>query len=274
VSQDTKTIKALFSRKIDDKKLETVLMMHKDGRNTVCVSCMIGCPVNCAFCATGKMGFKANLTAGEIVDQVLYFSKYLSQTDKKVTNVVYMGMGEPLLNYDEVMKSIDILTDEKKMGLSQRRITISTSGYIPQLRKLIASNYKGNLAISLHSANQLIREKIMPVAKVYKINDLMEALAEYEANGGRRITYEYVLIKDLNDTKECAEDLVKLLKGKLALVNLIPYNKVDGADFEKSSKNSIFSFLKILQTNNIEATIRVTMGDDSAAACGQLAQNN
>ncbi len=294
-SESTGTVKVLFERKLDGQKIETVLMRHKDGRNTVCVSCMVGCPVGCEFCATGKMGFGGNLTSQEIVDQVLYFNRYLLSLPKpqKVTNVVYMGMGEPLLNLIEVQKSLDIIT--KKIEISKRKITISTSGYIPQFKKLVADGFSGRVAVSLHAPNQELREKIMPVAKLFPIDKLVETMRDYMMSQNKRVSYEYIMIDGVNDEPEHAQQLATLLRGqKLAHVNLIPYNpiyvnsalkiardagreaglarnKYSYKNFLRSSRNRVHKFKDILLARGISTTIRVTMGDDVDAACGQLA---
>ena len=296
-SKNSNTIKVLFERKVDGQKIETVLMRHKDGRNTVCVSSMVGCPVGCEFCATGKMGFGGNLTYREIVDQVLYFNRYLlaQKTPARVTNVVYMGMGEPLLNLVEVQKSIEILIDPKRFGISKRKITISTSGYIPQFKKLVEDGFAGRVAISLHAPNQELRAKIMPVAKLFPLDKLIGTMKWYMELRNKKVSYEYIMIFDINDKQEHARELAELLEGqRLAHVNLIPYNpiyvnsalkiakekgrlkelptnKYTYKNFLRSSGNRIHAFKKILENAGISTTIRVTMGDDVDAACGQLA---
>jgi len=271
VSEKKDVIKVLFSLQADSqKKIETVLMKHKDGRNTVCVSCMVGCPVACSFCATGKMGFHGNLTAREIVDQVLYFQRLLKKDKQKVSNIVFMGMGEPLLNLKNVQEAIDIFTDPKKMGFSSRRITVSTSGYVPQLKQLIEDGYRGRLAVSLHAPNQELREELMPVAKVYPLHQLMEILDDFTKLTNKRISYEYTLIEEVNDLQSHAKQLIKLLKGRLAHVNLIPINPIQGSKFQRPSKNRIFKFASFLKQAKIPYTIRITMGEDIKAACGQL----
>lgn len=271
VSKDGSTIKVLFKRKVDNQRIEAVLMKHNDGRNTVCVSCMVGCPVNCKFCATGKMGFGGNLSDREIVDQVLYFQRYLKSSLERVTNVVFMGMGEPLLNLDNVLKAIEVFTNPKKLAMSTRRITISTSGYIPQLKTLIENGFRGRIAVSLHASNQELRAKLMPVAKIFKLSELMQLLDDYVSLTNKRISYEYILIQDVNDSKENALELVDLLSNRLAHVNLIPFNTIREEDFQKPSKAAIYKFADILRQNGIHTTIRVTMGEDVNAACGQLA---
>lgn len=269
-SQNGDTIKALMFRK-DGQRIEAVLMKHKDGRNTVCVSCMVGCPVNCSFCATGKMGYGGSLSSREIVDQVMHFQRILKQTDEKVTNIVFMGMGEPMLNLAEVEAAIAVITDPAKLAMGNRRITISTSGYIPQFKKLVENGFRGRVAISLHAPNQELRAKMMPVAKIFPLDKLMETLDEYTALTNKRVSYEYIMIKGINDQKEHAEELVELFQDRLAHINLIPYNPIREESYERSPRNSIAEFSQILADNNINYTIRVTMGDDVNAACGQLA---
>jgi len=188
-----------------------------------------------------------------------------------VTNIVFMGMGEPMLNIENVKKAFDVFTDPDKLGISTRKITISTSGFVDALRKLIDDGYRGRIAISLHTPNQALREKLMPVAKRYKLSDLMKVLDEYVKLTNKRITYEYILIKDVTDTIACANELSTLLKKRLHHVNLIPYNSIQGENFQKSPKENIERFKNILDKNNINYTVRITMGADVDAACGQLA---
>ncbi len=271
ISKRQDTIKVLFKRKFDGQRIETVLMRHADGRNTVCVSCMVGCPVNCQFCATGKMGFGGNLSAAEIVDQVLHFQRWLKPHDAHVTNVVYMGMGEPMLNLANVQGSIDVLIDPAMLGLGARRLTISTSGYIPQFKKLVADGFRGRVAISLHAPNQELRAQMMPVAKIFPLDKLIEALDDYVALTNKRVTYEYIMIKNVNDQVEHALQLVDLFKNRLAHINLIPYNPIREESFERSLPEQIRKFTSVLNEHGVEHTIRVTMGDDVNAACGQLA---
>ncbi|MEI7579664.1 MAG: 23S rRNA (adenine(2503)-C(2))-methyltransferase RlmN [bacterium] len=272
ISEKQDTRKYLFARTTDQKLIETVLMLHQDGRNTICVSCMIGCPVGCTFCATGQMGFQGNLLAKEIVDQVLIIARELKAEDKIISNIVFMGMGEPLLNLKEVWQANQIFTSPEYMALSTSRITISTSGYAKQLEELTKLGYRGKLAISLHTAEQKKREQIMPiVAKSNPLPKLFKAIASFENITNKRITYEYILIKDFNDAAEAAEKLVKILQGRLAHVNLIPYNEVKGVAYQKSTRNRIFAFSEYLTRYHINNTIRVTMGADVNAACGQLA---
>lgn len=273
-SKDKDTIKILFKRKSDDKVFETVLMRHRDGRNTVCISCMIGCPVGCTFCATGKMGFIANLNANEMVEQVIYCARLVKLDDEKISNVVFMGMGEPMLNLDEVSEAIRILTDEKMFALGDKRITVSTSGYVNKLREFISRGLKVRLAVSLHASDQELREQLMPVAKSNTLRDLFRVLDEYTKITNKRITYEYILIKGVNDSLKQAEELSRLLRGRLAHVNLIPYNPVEGIRYEKATRFDIIKFQEVLDRTGIHNSIRVTMGSDVRAACGQLASKN
>lgn len=274
VSSDKDTVKVLFETKTG-KLIESVLMMHEDGRNTVCVSCMQGCPVGCTFCATGQMGFGGHLSPDEIVAQVIYFARLL-KTDYKsetgISNVVYMGMGEPMLNFDNVWKSYQILTDPDKFGLGKRKVTISTSGFIKGVEKLIENNYKGRLAVSLHASNQQVREKLMGgVAKSNKLSDLMEVLDKFAEMTNKRITYEYILIESETDTEKSAQELIELFRNRLAHFNLIPYNPIPNASFLRPSRNRVVQFEEKLKRAGIPVSIRVTMGDDIKAACGQLA---
>lgn len=273
-SKDRGTQKVLFSRISDNKRFESVLMRHGDGRNTVCVSCMIGCPLGCAFCATGKMKFVGNLSAQEIVDQALYFARILKKEKQGITNIVFMGMGEPLLNLEQVMGAIKIINSPDKMGLGIRRITISTSGITPKIFELMKLGYKGRLALSLHAPEQKLRESLMPIAKKYELYELISAVKAFASRTQLRVSYEYILISGLNDQPAHAQALVKLLSKtgpELVHVNLIPYNPVVGAAFIRSSSNAIHAFADVLTNAGIQNTFRVTMGDDIKAACGQLA---
>ncbi|HLD11561.1 MAG TPA: 23S rRNA (adenine(2503)-C(2))-methyltransferase RlmN [Patescibacteria group bacterium] len=271
ISSTKDTYKALMKRVADGQYIEAVLMRHKDGRNTVCVSCMVGCPVGCVFCATGRMGFLVKLSAQEIVDQVLFFQRLLKKEDVQVSQVVFMGMGEPMLNLEEVEKAVAILTDPKKFGMSDRRITVSSSGYVPQLETLFSHGFGGQIAISLHAPSQKLRETLMPVAKVYPLEILLKVLDTYTNSTHKRVSYEYVLLKGVNDQEEHALELSRLLCGKSAHVNLIPYNPIPDGQFERPSRNQARRFQEILTHQGISSTIRVTMGDEIHAACGQLA---
>lgn len=267
-SIDGKTVKALLTL-ADGLRIETVLMMHKDGRNSVCVSSQVGCSLGCTFCATGGMGFQRDLRSDEIISQVLLFARILKKKDKKVRNVVYMGMGEPFLNYDNVIESINILNDKDALNIGARRISISTSGVIPGIEQLSKEKLQVNLAISLHASNDEVRDKIMPINKKYPIEALMTSVDKYIQKTNRKVMFEYLLIAGINDTEESAYDLAKLLKGKLTVVNLIPCNPV--GKYKPSSRIVIDNVKRILQDKGIEVVQRYSFGQDIKAACGQLA---
>jgi len=271
ISADGNTIKVLFSlNRQPELKLETVLMRYRDGRNSVCVSCMVGCPVGCTFCATGQMGLKINLTSREIIDQVLYFARLVNKEEQKISNVTYMGMGEPLLNLEAVEASLDVLMAEDKFGLGKRRITISTAGFPDQLKKLIDDGYRPRLALSLHAPDQELREQIMPIAKNYPLDQVFEAIDYYVEKTNKLVTYEYLLLKGVNDSDALAKQLGHLLKNRLAHVNLIPVNPVDNTPYQRPTQERVRQFSKVLAQSGVSNTVRVTMGDDIKAACGQL----
>lgn len=272
VSESGDTVKALFRLK-DGKLMEGVLMRFRDGRNSVCVSSQVGCGLKCAFCATGTMGFIRNLTAEEIADQALYFDQYLKKRGERVSHIIFMGMGEPFLNFDEVMKAVRIFNDPQCFGIAARHITVSTSGIIPGIDRLSGEKLQINLAVSLHAPNQELREKLMPIARPYKLPALMASVQHYTTRTRRRVSYEYVMLKDSNDSAELARQLGELLRGQLCHVNLIPYNQTY-LGFQNAGKSRIDKFAEILKSYEIPVTIRVSLGQDIAAACGQLATNN
>ena len=267
-SSDGQTNKFLF-RLQDDRMIEAVLMRYRD-RNTICISTQVGCPMNCAFCATGQMGFLRNLSAGEIVGQVLFFARMLKNEGLKLTNIVIMGMGEPFHNYDAVMKAIDIINNENGMNFGERRITISTVGLIPRIEQFTAAKRQINLAVSLHAPSNTIRDKIIPANKKYPIDDLLEACKNYTEKTGRRITFEYALIHGLNDNYENAVQLSKRLKGMLCHVNLIPLNNTDKYEGSGSNYDRTQSFKSVLDKNGIPCSVRLKRGVDIGAGCGQL----
>jgi 23S rRNA (adenine2503-C2)-methyltransferase len=271
VSGSGDTVKTLFRLK-DGKLMEGVLMRFRDKRNSVCVSSQVGCGLKCAFCATGTMGFIRNLQASEIVDQVLYFDHYLKKSGGRVNHVIFMGMGEPFLNYDEVMKAIHILHDPQYLGIAARHITVSTSGIIPGINRLSEEKLQINLAVSLHTPVQELREKLMPIAKPYKLPDLIAAIKRYIEKTHRRVSYEYVMLRETNDSPDLARKLGKLLQGQLCHVNLIPYNQTY-LGFQNAGKSRIDRFAEILRSMKIPVTVRVSLGQDIDAACGQLAVN-
>ncbi len=273
ISQNGQTIKILAYTK-DNNPLEAVLMKTSK-RNSICVSCMSGCPVGCKFCATGQMGFKKNLNSQEIIDQVMYFKRILKKEDKEITNIVFMGMGEPMLNLDNVVSAIRVLTDEKKLALSHRRITVSTAGYLSELKRFLNMNLGVKVAVSLHAPNQKLREKIMPiVSKHNKLDDLISLLIDYQKRTNKRITYEYLLLNGVNDKPEHAKELAKLLKNQIALVNLINFNESDGIPYTPSNNKVIDTFKNILEVRDINTTLRHSFGGDIDAACGQLAKKS
>lgn len=250
----------------DGECVETVLMRFDNRANlTACVSSQVGCAVNCSFCATGKRGFIRNLTYKEIIEQVLTIQR---DTGLKVTNVVFMGQGEPLLNLDNVNKAIELLNTSFQIGA--RRITVSTSGIATKIADFAKINNQSTLAWSLHAPTNEIRNKIMPINKKYPIEDVKKALNKYFEIAGRRITIEYLLIKDLTDTFDCAKKLVELLKDVKCNINLIPYNPVIENDYKKPSNNEIMKFKYILEHSGKKVTIRLERGADIDAACGQL----
>ena len=267
-SNNEEVIKTLIILE-DDLKVEAVLMRHKD-RNTVCVSSQVGCPLNCSFCATGKLGFKRNLTSDEIVEQILFFNRYLKhEKNQRVSNVVFMGMGEPFLNYENVMEAIGILNDKDGLNIGIRKISISTAGIVEGIEKLAQENIDINLAISLHAPNDELRKKIMPVANKYSIAEILKAVNEYIELTNRKVMFEYIMIKDVNDSEAYAEELARLMNHKLYMVNLISYNTT--GIFKPSSPEHIKEFKKILEDYGIEVTQRFKLGRGVRGACGQLA---
>lgn len=250
----------------DGECVETVLMRFDNRANlTACVSSQVGCAVNCSFCATGKRGFIRNLSYKEIIEQVLTIQR---DTGLKVTNVVFMGQGEPLLNLDNVLKAMEIFNDNFQIGA--RRLTVSTSGIIPQINKLAELDMQSTLAISLHAPNHAIRSKLMKIEDKYDMKSLHIALKNYVEKTGRRITIEYLLIKDLNDTTESAKELANYLHDIKCNINLIPYNPTAKNDYQRPSNNSIMKFKYLLEHSGKKVTVRLERGADIDAACGQL----
>lgn len=250
----------------DGECVETVLMRFDNRANlTACVSSQVGCAVNCSFCATGKRGFIRNLTYKEIIEQVLTIQR---DTGLKVTNVVFMGQGEPLLNLDNVLKAMEIFNENFQIGA--RRLTVSTSGIVPQINKLAELNMQSTLALSLHAPNHAIRAKLMQIENKYDMKSLHAALKNYVEKTGRRITIEYLLIKDLNDTVESAKELANYLSDIKCNINLIPYNPTAKNDYQRPSNNSIMKFKYLLEHSGKKVTVRLERGADIDAACGQL----
>ena len=268
-SKDGKTIKALISLK-DGLKIETVLMSQKN-RQTVCVSTQVGCPLSCVFCATGQMGFKRNLTAEEMVEQVIFFNRLLKKSSTRINHIVFMGMGEPLLNFDNLIEAIKILNDPEGLDIGQRKISVSTIGIPEMIRKLADLKLQINLAISLHAPDDQLRSKLMPINKKYPICEVLEAVDYYLTQTNRKVMFEYLMLKDVNDQSEMAEKLAQLLKNRLCMVNLIAYNPT--GNFRSSNREQISQFKEILQNHGVEVTQRFSFGQDIHAACGQLATN-
>ncbi|MBI2773085.1 MAG: 23S rRNA (adenine(2503)-C(2))-methyltransferase RlmN [Chloroflexi bacterium] len=271
-SADGETRKVLL-RLHDGHHIESVLMPHHGERNSVCISTQAGCPMACAFCATGEMGLIRDLTRGEIVDQVRYWQRELRSRDDRVSHVVYMGMGEPLNNYGPVMGSVRALTDPELFGISPRRITISTCGIVPKIDALAEEGLPIDLAVSLHAANDRTRAMIMPVNRKWGVDDVLDASARYVEKTKRRLTFEYILLKGVNDSVADAERLGRRIaaRGRTSMyhVNLIPVNAGPGG-FERPSAEAMELFARTLESHRIAATVRISKGQDIAAGCGQL----
>ena len=268
-SSDGETIKTLF-RLPDDQAIETVLMRYEE-RRTLCISTQSGCAMGCIFCATGQMGFRRNLSSGEIVEQVIYYARELSKNNESVTNVVLMGMGEPFHNYDACMEAIDRLNHPEGLNLGARRFTISTVGLVPMIRRFANEHRQVNLAISLHASDNETRERLLPINKKYPIEELLKTCREYVEKTHRRITFEWALIKDVNDTPEQARQLAKLLHNLLCHVNVIPLNPTRGYSGAATTLVRAKEFQKELERCGIPCTIRIRRGIDIQAGCGQLA---
>ncbi|MBV9102765.1 MAG: 23S rRNA (adenine(2503)-C(2))-methyltransferase RlmN [Candidatus Eremiobacteraeota bacterium] len=268
-SGDGQTTKGLF-RLGDGAEVEAVLMEHYGERTTVCISSQAGCAYQCAFCATGQGGFTRNLEAIEIFDQARYFARELKSRGKKITNIVFMGQGEPLANADAVMGAVALLTDPHGFALGHRHITISTVGLVPEIDRFAERYGQVNLAISLHAPTDVQRSVLMPVNRRYPLEALIAATDRYIARTRRKVFIEYVMLAGVNDNEETARALAALLRGRLYHVNLIPYNQTPDASFAGTAEGRIRSFQKILESHHIPTTVRVPMGRDIAAACGQL----
>jgi len=284
--KDGQSAKALITLE-DGLNVETVLMRHakiitpsvsppsKGGeeiknsyRNTVCVSSQVGCPLGCLFCATGKMGFKRNLSSSEIAEQVLFWARYLKKEKERVTNTVFMGMGEPFLNYNNVFSAIKILNDDNLLGIGARHISISTAGIVEGINRMAEDMPQINLAISLHAPNDELRQKLMPIDKKYPLAKVIAAAADYVARTNRKLMFEYIMIKGVNDLPEHARELAKLLSNRLYFVNLIVYNQT--GDFTPSKPAQVKKFKDILMKAGVQALERYRFGQDIKGACGQL----
>lgn len=268
-SGDAQTTKGLFRLK-DGKEVEAVLMEHYGGRTTLCISSQAGCAFACAFCATGQGGFGRNLTAQEIFDQGRFFARTAARQGKRISNVVFMGMGEPFHNYDNVMEAVALLNDPHGFGLGHRHITISTVGVVDRIVAFAEEGIQVNLAISLHAPTDALRSELMPINRRFPIPLLMAACERYVVRTHRKVFFEYVMLAGVNDDDACAHALAQLMRGHLYHVNLIPYNATPDGQFQATADARIWEFAAILDAAGVPVTVRQNMGRDIAAACGQL----
>jgi len=272
VSKD-KTIKCAFS--IDETKIVEGVLIPTPKRTTACISSQIGCSLSCKFCATGRLKLMRNLSAGEMVDQVVHLRNQASQLyGKSLSNIVYMGMGEPLLNYNNVLRSVELLCSEAGLGISPRRITVSTAGIAKMIRKLGDDKVKFNLALSLHAANDEKRSQIMEINDSNNLAALTESLIYFHEATNTRVTYEYIIFKDFNDTIDDARELAIFAKAIPCKINIIEYNPIDGGIFQQADPEKVTAFAEYLEAKNIIVNIRRSRGKDIDAACGQLANKN
>ena len=265
VSAEDETKKYVF-RLADGNIVEAVYMRYRYG-SSVCISSQAGCQMGCKFCASADAGFGRNLTAGEMLAQVAYIGRDI---DTRIDGVVVMGIGEPLENYDELKQFIELVNDPKGLNIGRRHITVSTCGIIPQMIKFTNEVNQVSLAVSLHAPNDKLRRELMPIAKVYRLEPLMDACRYYIAESGRRLTFEYALFAGVNDSVEQAEELASLVKGMNCLINLIPANEFPGSQYKRSNHMSVQAFRETLEAHNIQVTVRRELGKDILAACGQL----
>ncbi len=267
--QEDDLVKKYLFQLQDGQTIESVLMYHDYGIS-ICVSSQVGCNMGCKFCESGRLKKVRNLEAYEMVEQILLIEEDIKQ---RISHVVVMGIGEPFDNYDNVMNFIKIITHPKGIAIGTRHITVSTCGVIPGIKKFMNEQGQVNLAISLHAPNDEIRNKIMPISKAYKLEELMETLKEYEKSTNRRITFEYIMLDKVNDSAENAKELANLIKGINCYVNLIPYNETENIDFKRTKQVQILKFYDILKKSGINVTIRREFGGKVDAACGQLRAN-
>lgn len=265
------TTKFLFATE-DGSLLESVMMVFDYGKS-VCVSSQVGCNMGCAFCASGLTKKKRDLTSGEMVAQVLKIQRELDKTNDRLSHIVVMGTGEPFDNYENLMTFLETVNHDRGLGIGSRHITVSTCGIVPRIYDFSKAHTQYNLAISLHAPNQALRQELMPVSKAYPLDELMEAIRFYSQENNRRLTFEYILLKGVNDQPEHARQLAKLLKGLNAYVNLIPYNSVDEKQFKSVKHDEAMVFYDLLMKSHVRATIRKEHGQDIDAACGQLRIN-
>ena len=266
LKQEDKDVSKYLFKLTDGQMIESVLMFHDYGIS-ICVSSQVGCNMGCRFCESGRLKKVRNLEAYEIVQQILMIEK---DTGKRITHVVVMGIGEPFDNYDNVMRFVKIINENKGIGIGSRHITISTCGLVSGIDKFMNEEGQVNLAISLHAPNDKIRNEIMPISKVYKLEELIDVIRKYINKTNRRVTFEYILLDGINDMDECAVELSKLLRGMNCYVNLIPYNETENIEFKRSKPSQIMKFYDILKKKNINVTIRKEFGGKVDAACGQL----
>ena len=269
VKQEDKDVKKYLFELLDGQRIESVLMYHDYGIS-ICVSSQVGCNMGCRFCESGRLKKVRNLEAYEIVQQILMIEEEIGE---RITHVVVMGIGEPFDNYDNLMRFVKIINEPKGIGLGSRHITISTCGLIPGIKKFMNEDGQVNLAISLHAPNDNIRKQIMPIAQVYDMDNLFDVIREYIKKTNRRVTMEYIMLESVNDSSDCALELVKRLKGLNCYVNLIPYNETENIIYKRSKSSQIRNFYDILKKNNINVTIRKEFGSKVDAACGQLRAN-
>ena len=265
IQEDEDVCKYLFE--LEDKEhIEAVLMRHNYG-NSVCISSQVGCNMGCKFCESGRRKKVRNLETYEMVLQIIMIEELLKE---RISHVVVMGIGEPFDNYDNLIKFLTIINDPKGMAIGARHITVSTCGLVPKILEFAELPLQINLAISLHAPNNELRDKIMPINKAYPLEELIPAIKTYVAKTNRRVTFEYILLKDVNDTEECAKQLVSIAKQVHSYINLIPYNETHNIDFKRTNAVQIMKFYDILKKNNINVTIRKEFGGKISAACGQL----
>lgn len=264
--EEDKDVNKYLFRLTDGEMIEAVLMRHDYG-NSICVSSQVGCNMGCAFCESGRRKKVRNLDTAEMVEQILLVEEDIKE---RISHVVVMGIGEPFDNYDNIIKFIQIINHPKGLQIGSRHITVSTCGLVPKIKEFIYFPYQVNLAISLHAPNDTLRNRLMPINKVYPLSELFQVLKEYEKVTNRRLTFEYILLEGINDTYECAMELVSLLKGMNGYVNLIPYNETEHIEFKRSKQLQIMKFYDILKKNHIGVTIRREFGGNISAACGQL----
>lgn len=264
--QEDKDVSKFLFKLSDNNLIEAVLMNHDYG-NSLCVSSQVGCNMGCRFCESGRLKKVRNLETSEMVLQILMVEK---EIEKRISHVVVMGIGEPFDNFDNLVKFIEIINYQKGINLGSRHITVSTCGIIPKIYEFSKLPYQVNLAISLHAPNNEIRNKIMPINKVYELDELIKAIKDYLKVSNRRITFEYIMLDKVNDSKECAKELANLIRGMNAYVNLIPYNETENISFKRTEKKKIMEFYDILKKEKINVTIRREFGSNIDAACGQL----